>query len=83
MVSYQVKNPKCIRCKRVPSMMGLEPMILVPLGSTHLIVCGSCTHKLLKRFGIETIKDLGNLFSAANNDNYNLIVKDFLRLKLY
>lgn len=83
MVSYQVKNPQCIRCKRVPSMEGLEPMILVPLGYTHFIVCGSCTHKLLKRFGIETIKNLSNLFSAANNDNYNLIVKDFLGLKLY
>lgn len=82
MVSYRVNDPNCKRCKRKPSMMGLEPMILVPLGSTHLIVCGGCTHKLLKRLGIEKINDLSNLFSRAKwMDNYNLIVKDFLGLK--
>lgn len=83
MVSYQVRNPSCKRCKRFPSMMGLEPMILVPLGSIHLIVCGGCCHKLLKRLGIEKIEDLANLFSRAKYmDNYNLIVKDFLGLRI-
>ncbi len=81
MVSYRVNNPNCKRCKRVPSMWGLESMILIPLGSIYFILCGSCTRRFLRMCGKEKVKDLSNLFTSIDSNYYNSKLKEFLRLK--
>jgi len=76
MVQYKVTSPKCKRCHREPSLMGKEPMYLIPFNYFYFIVCGSCFKKLLNQFGKTTTLDFSNLFTHL--EEYHNLVKNFL-----
>ncbi len=73
----QIDNAICKRCDRHPSLMGKEPLYLVPYESTYYVICGSCMSRLCKILGVD-LKDLLNPFT--HSDNYHFIISDFLRL---
>ncbi|MHA1447824.1 MAG: hypothetical protein ACTSP4_00185 [Candidatus Hodarchaeales archaeon] len=74
----KVRNPVCKRCGRKPSVMGKEPMYLVPFGDTYFILCGGCQRKLLQQFGKSSDLDLSNLFTHI--DEYHGFIGEFLRI---
>lgn len=76
-VKKLVKMPQC-QCGRQPSIMGREPMYLVPHGSEYLVTCGGCTDRLLKHFGVKIHQDLMNLFTNA--PDYNNRIRKFFPL---
>ena len=67
-----ISNISCVvpRCGRRPSLMGREPMYLVPFGTTHYIFCGECMKDLMREFDKDTYLDLMNLFTHANDYLY-------------
>lgn len=78
-VKTQIKNPKCKKCTRTPSIMGKEPMYLIPFNSIYFVLCGSCFNKLLNHFGNFTPLDFSNLFT--HKENYHNFIKQFLNIK--
>lgn len=77
-MSCKIENPYCKRCERKPSLMGKEPMILIPKGATYFVLCGSCLRKLLVRFGKKIKPDFMNLFTHIDSTIYNDFLLDFL-----
>ena len=77
-MSCKIENPYCKKCGRKPSLMGKEPMILIPKGSTYFVLCGSCLKKLSLRFGKSYKIDLMNLFTHIDSTIYNDFLLEFL-----
>jgi len=77
-----VKEPGCKKCGRRPSLMGKEPMYLVPIDNEkHIILCGKHFKEFLEIMSVAEVYDFMNLFTYKDDSIYNLKLKAFISSK--